>query len=84
MCLLDEVDEALSSNEALKEGLILAHILHIVLKVEDFIGTAPFEGCLVTWMSQLPWELIGFRRVVEVLKGVDQEDKEVKELLLNL
>ena len=41
--LLDEVDEALGSDEALKEGLILTDVLHVVLKVEDLIRTTSLE-----------------------------------------
>lgn len=42
--LLDEVDEALGSDEALEEGLVLTDVLHVVLKVEDLIRTTTFEG----------------------------------------
>lgn len=42
--LLDEVDEALGSDEALKEGLVLTDVLHVVLKVENLIRTTTFEG----------------------------------------
>ena len=42
--LLYEVNEPLGSHETLKERLILSHILDIVVKVEDIVGTVSSQS----------------------------------------
>jgi hypothetical protein len=71
--LLYEVDETLCSHEPLKKRLVLSYILNIVIEVKDFISTFPF--CNWVFLSLI---------VVKVLKSIDEEDKEVEELLLDL
>jgi len=66
--LLNEIDEALCPNEPLKERLVLSHVLDVVIKVKDVVGAIALGGFLC----------------VEVLKGIDQKDEEVEELLLYL
>ena len=42
MCLLNEIDECLSSNESFEERLVFTHILDIVIEVKNVICTISF------------------------------------------
>lgn len=44
MCLFDEIDEGLGLNETLEKWLILSHVLHIVLKVENVVGAVASQA----------------------------------------
>lgn len=44
MRLLNKVNESLSSNEALKERLVLPHILNVVWEIENVIRTIASVG----------------------------------------
>lgn len=69
--LFDEIDECLGLHELFEKPSVLLHVLHVVSKVEDFVGAVA---------SGIVHQAI---LVVEVFEGVDQENQKVQELLLH-
>jgi hypothetical protein len=82
--LFYEVYETLSADKALEKLLVLFHILHIVLEIENIIRAIPllklscFIACVRGNLSRiLVFMLLLYCRIIEIFKCIDQKDQKV-------